>query len=204
MNKRLNKLKEIKVSVKIMKEEKKERTLVLIQKDAIARNLAGEIISRFEKGGLKIVAMKSVWPTREMAEKHYRATEEQIVGMGNKTMKAMREQGKEKEIKKVFGSEDPEKIGVQILEVLRQFITKGMLIAVVLEGDDAIEKVRKIAGYTDPVKAEKGTIRGDFAADSISKANMEKRKVENLVHAADSPKSAEIEISVWFKKEELK
>ena len=182
----------------------KDRTLVLIQRDAIARGLVGEIISRFEKPGLKLTAMKTVWPTREMAEKHYRATDEQIIGMGNKTMQAMRENGREKEIKKVFGNNDPKEVGTQILEYLREYLTKGMLIAMILEGENAIEKGRKLAGYTDPAKAEKGTIRGDFGADSIAKANMEKRKVENLIHTADSPKSAEIEILVWFKKDEIK
>jgi nucleoside-diphosphate kinase len=182
----------------------KERTLVLIQRDAVARNLIGEIISRFEKGGLKIVAMKSVWPTREMAEKHYRTTDEQTIGIGNKTMRGMRERGNEKEIKKLYGSEDAKEIGTQVVEILRQFLTKGMLIALVLEGENAIERVRKIVGYTDPAKAEKGTIRGDLGTDYIAKSSMEKRKLENLVHAADSPEAAKREIDVWFKKEELK
>jgi len=187
-----------------MKEEKKERTVVLIQRDAIARNLVGEIISRFEKNGLKIIAMKSVWPTREIAEKHYRTTDEQTIGIGNKTMKGMREQGKGNEIKKLYGSEDAKEIGTQVVEILRQFLTKGMLIAMVLEGENAIERVRKIVGYTDPAKAEKGTIRGDLGVDYIAKSSMEKRKLENLVHAADSPEAAKREIDVWFKKDELK
>ena len=177
-----------------------ERTLVLLQRDAIERKLVGEIISRFEKAGIKIVAMRSVVPTRKMAELHYRATDEQIVGMGHKTLNAMKEMEKEKEVKKLFGSEDPRKIGEQLLEWSRDYITKGVLIALILEGEIAIKKVREIAGFTDPAKAQKGTIRGDFANDSIAKANMEKRKVENLVHAADSSESVKKEIEVWFGK----
>lgn len=178
----------------------KERTLVLIQNDAVERKLVGEILRRFENNGLRVVEMKTVVPTREMAERHYRATDEQIIGMGHKTLNAMKEQGKEKEIKKLFRSEDPEKIGESLLEWSREFITGKRLVATILEGENAIEKVRKIVGYTDPIKAEKGTIRGDFADDSIAKANMEKRKVRNLVHAADSVESAEKEIKLWFGK----
>lgn len=176
----------------------KERTLVLLQRDAVERKLVGEILKRFEQSGLSIVDMKMVHPDRKMAEKHYRATEEQIVGMGHKTLNAMKEQGKQKDVKRLFGSEDPRKIGESLLEWSRDYITKGKLVALILEGENAVKKVREIVGFTDPIKAEKGTIRGDFADDSIAKANMEKRKVKNLIHAADSVESAEKEIKLWF------
>ncbi|HLC39940.1 MAG TPA: nucleoside-diphosphate kinase [archaeon] len=176
-----------------------ERTLVLIQNDAIRRGLQNEIIKRFSDAGLKIISKKEVVPTREMAEGHYRATEEQIVGMGNNTLRAWRDKGySEENVAEFFGSAEPRKIGEQLLEWARQFITGKKLIALIIEGDNAIQKVRQIVGYTDPIKAKKGTIRGDFAADSIAKANLEKRKVENLVHAADSTDSAEKEIAIWF------
>ena len=177
-----------------------EKTLVLLQRDAVEKKLVGEIVSRFEKAGLKIVAMRSETPDRKMAEKHYRATDEQIVGMGNKTLNAMKEQGKEKNVMKIFGTEDPRKIGEQLLEWSRDYITKGVLIALVLEGENAIKKVRELVGFTDPAKAAPGTIRGDFKDDSITKANEEKRKVRNLIHAADSPDSAQKEIELWFGK----
>lgn len=176
-----------------------ERTLVLIHHDALERNLADEILVRFLRAGLRIVARKFVIPTRELAEKQYRATDEQLIGMGNKTLQAMRRE----QVVEIFGTDNPKKIGEQLLEWTRKFVIGKKLLAIVLEGENAVQKVRQMVGYTDPAKAEKGTIRGDFADDSISRANSEKRKVRNLVHAADSPEATELEIKIWFKPEEL-
>lgn len=136
----------------------KERTLVLLKPDALNRRLVGEIISRFEKKGLKIVAMKMLWMSREMAEKHY-------------------------EMHK----------GKNFYESLLDYITSAPIIAMILEGDGAIEVVRRMIGETNGVKAEPGTIRGDY---SISVQN-------NLVHASDSPESAEREIKLFFTPEEI-
>lgn len=180
-----------------------ERTLILLQKDALAQNLAGEILSRFEKAGFHVKAMRMVRPTTEIAMQHYATTDEQIVGMGKKTLAAMKEAGKDAEVMRMFKSEDPKEIGKILHSWLINFITEKPLIAVVLEGEDVIKKVRQMVGYTDPSKAEKGTIRGDYGTDSIEKANKEMRKVENLIHAADSPASAEREIGIWFKKDEV-
>ena len=181
-----------------------ERTLVLIQRDAVERGFTEDILSRFEKAGLKVVARKIVVPTKEMSEKHYRATDEQVTGMGNKTLRASQESKKEREVKEIFSTTDPKKIGERLLSWSREFIVGKPLVAVVLEGENAIKKVREMIGYTDPSKAEKGTIRGDYGDDSISRANAEGRRVRNLVHASDSPESAELEISLWFKPGEIK
>ena len=81
-----------------------------------------------------------------------------------------------------------------------QFIVSTPVVAMVLQGEDAVQKVRKIAGYTDPSKADKGTIRGDFGADSIAKANSERRATENLIHASGSVEEAQQEIALWFEK----
>ncbi|MEM5832516.1 MAG: nucleoside-diphosphate kinase [Candidatus Aenigmatarchaeota archaeon] len=175
-----------------------EKTLVLIKPDAIERKLAGEIIKRFEQE-FEILAMKVVRVSRELAEKHYRATEEQLIGMGKKTL----ESSSLEDVMKIFGTKDPLEIGKKLREWLIEFLTNKKVIAIVLGGEKAVERVRKMVGHTNPAKAEKGTIRGDFGQDSIEKANLEKRCVRNLVHASGSLSEADYEIKVWFKDEEI-
>ncbi len=130
-----------------------ERTLVLIKPDGVRRGLVGEIISRFEKLGLKIVSMKSLVMDREMAEQHY------------------------------F-----EHKGKPFYEELVDFITSGMIVAMVLEGESAVEIVRKVMGATDGRLAAPGTIRGDYAV-GVS---------QNLVHGSDSLESADREVKLFF------
>ena len=136
----------------------KERTFVMIKPDAVQRGLVGEIIRRFEQKGIKIVAMKLVSVSRELAEKHY-------------------------EIHK----------GKPFFEPTVKYIMSAPVVAMVLEGNDIIEMVRTMIGKTDPMKAEMGTIRGDFC-QFIGR---------NLVHGSDGSDTAEFEISLWFKPEEI-
>ncbi|MDE1855444.1 MAG: nucleoside-diphosphate kinase [Candidatus Micrarchaeota archaeon] len=179
-----------------------EQTLVLIHNDAIQRGLVDEIKKRLTATGLKIIAEKEVVPTREMAEQHYRTTDEQYTSTGKKTIESMKIDGYTPEgVIKLWGTEDPKKIGEQIIAFTREFIIGKKLIAMVLEGEDAVARVRKTVGATDPSRAEKGTIRGDLSDDSFKKANPEKRKVRNLVHAADSVEKAKQEIELWFGKD---
>lgn len=180
-----------------------ERTLVLIKPDAMAKNLADKIIKRYTDAGLRVVARKTTRADRALAEKHYPATESQIVGMGNKTLQAAKDAGKPESVKATFGTEDPRKIGTILREWMIKFITSAPVIAIVFEGEDAIQHVRKITGFTDPSKAEKGTIRGDFGDDSIQKANNERRATKNLVHASGNPEEAANEINLWFRPEEI-
>src|SRR5258708_3386371 len=88
--------------------------------------------------------------------------------------------------------------GRMIVKGLQSYITSGPVVAMILEGEDAIANVRRITGYTDPTKADKGTIRGDLGVDSILVANGEKRPVENLIHASGNPEEAQKEIALWF------
>jgi nucleoside-diphosphate kinase len=176
-----------------------EKSLVLIKPDGIKRKLIGKIISRIEDNGLKIVGMKLVRADRNLAEKHYPSSEEQIVGMGNKTLAA----SDEKRVREIFGTTNPRKIGMKLREWLIKSITSSPVVALVVEGENAVERMRKLAGYTDPSKAEKGTIRGDFGVDSIAKANEERRATENLVHVSGDKAEAEREVKLWFKQEEL-
>lgn len=136
----------------------KERTLVIIKPDAVQRGLVGEIVSRFEKRGIKIVAMKMVKVSRELAEKHY--------GIHR---------------------------GKPFFEPTVEYITSSPVVAMVLEGINAIDMVRKMMGKTNPQDAEPGTIRGDYG-QFIGR---------NIVHGSDSKETAEFEINLWFDKKEI-
>ncbi|HZP55867.1 MAG TPA: nucleoside-diphosphate kinase [Candidatus Saccharimonadales bacterium] len=179
-----------------------EKTLVLLKPDAVERGLVGEIISRFEKADLKLLATKMVWPDEELAQKHYPTSRHEFIqGMGNKTLESHAEAGED--VKAIFGTEDPHEIGLQLQKWLVDFLVSGPVIALVLKGENAIKKVREIAGHTIPAKAESGSIRGDYSDDSALKANAEKRSLKNLVHASGSQEEAEFEIGLWFSSDEL-
>ncbi|MCM8808014.1 MAG: nucleoside-diphosphate kinase [Candidatus Omnitrophica bacterium] len=178
-----------------------ERTFVMIKPDGVKRGLIGEIIQRFEKCGLKIVGMKMVMASKEQVEDFYPKTKEWFISIGEKTTKAYNEANLS--IEETFGTKDLEKIGKIIKSWLINFITSGPIVVMVIEGNHAVEKVRNIVGYTDPLKAMPGTIRGDLTSDSIALGNIMARAVVNLIHASSSQKEAEHEISVFFKKSEL-
>jgi nucleoside-diphosphate kinase len=170
---------------------KMERTCVIVKPDGVSRNLTGEIISRFEKAGLKIIALKMIVADRELIKKHYTENEEYLISLGKKSEKAG-------DVVKDYRAQ-----GLMIVEGMRNYMTSGPVVPMVVEGENAIKKAREIAGYTDPSAAEKGTIRGDLGQDSILKANKEKRPVKNLLHASGNPEEAEHEIKLWFKEKEL-
>jgi len=130
-----------------------ERTLVLIKPDAVRRGLVGEVLARFERKGLEIVAMDQRRIDVELADRHY-----------------------------------AEHVEKPWYPPLREFITSGPLVAMVLEGDEAVAVVRGLNGATDGRVAAPGTIRGDLSLSNR----------ENLVHASDSPESAATEIETFF------
>jgi nucleoside-diphosphate kinase len=130
-----------------------QRTLILVKPDGVQRSLVGDVISRIERKGLKVVALELRTIDADTAHAHYAEHAE----------------------KPFFGE-------------LVDFITSGPLVAIVAEGDRAIEAFRTLAGATDPVKAAPGTIRGDYALQ-VS---------QNIVHGSDSPESAEREIKIFF------
>ncbi len=136
-----------------------ERTFVMVKPDGVQRGLVGEVISRLERRGLRLVAAKFMWVSEELAAAHYAAHE-----------------------------------GKSFYDGLIQYITSGPVMAMVWEGPNAIAAVRQTMGATHPTKADPGTIRHDFALE-IGR---------NLTHASDTePGSAEKEIQLWFKPEEL-
>jgi len=179
-----------------------ENTLVLLKPDAVSRGLVGEIISRFEKAGLKLITAKMVTPSKELANKHYPTERREFIeGMGSKSLETYHEEGMDPHAE--LGTTDPHEIGLKIQEWMVGFITSGPVMAMVLQGPNAISEVRKMAGHTIPAKAEAGTIRGDYSNDTPTLANKEKRPIFNLVHASGDKDEADFEINLWFTKDEL-
>lgn len=173
-----------------------ERTLIVIKPDGMPH--AKKIIDYYTKAGLRIIARKEIHIDKKFAEKHYAATDEQIIGMGNKTIQASKDSGNYEKMKKIFGTEDPKKMGMKLRDWLIKFITSKPVLALVLEGGNAVALARKITGFTDPAQADKGTIRGDLGTDSIVSANADGRPVRNLVHASGNASEAERELALWF------
>jgi nucleoside-diphosphate kinase len=130
-----------------------DRTLILVKPDAFGRSLTGEIIARFERKGLTIVALRHMTVTRELAQSHYAEHAE----------------------RPFFGE-------------LVDFITSGPIVAIVLEGHEAVKAARQVIGATNPLEAAPGSIRGDFALQTG----------QNMVHGSDSPESAAREAALFF------
>lgn len=178
-----------------------ERTLVIIKPDAVRRGLVGEIIARFERKGLKIVGLRMVRAGKEDVEKFYPSSEDWFRSAGTKMLRCFAEIGRSP--KEVYGTDDPVELGKAIKKLLVEYMTSGPIVLVVLEGNRAVEVVRRLVGPTMPYEAPPGTIRGDFGCDSADLAAVEGRVVYNLVHASDSVEEAQREISFWFNEEEL-
>lgn len=179
----------------------KERTLIIIKPDAVKRRLTGEITTRFEKVGLKIVALKLVQPTKEHYNVHYPSDRQYISQLGGKTLMTYKEYGLDP--KKDFGTINKSEIGKKVKKWLVDFMASGPVVAMIVQGPHAVDNVRMITGPTLPVFAPPGTIRGDFSLDSPAFANAAKRAVKNLVHASGSIEEAEKEIKLWFAPEEI-
>ena len=173
-----------------------ERTLILLKPDAVQRALVGEILSRFERTGFKMVSMKMCYATKDTAGKHYADDEAWMVGLGEKAKKAMEAKGQ-----KV--TDTPKQIGQRVRALLMDFLTMAPTVAIVLEGHDVINKVRTMVGATAPNLAAPGTIRGDYSFDSYGLSDISGRPLQNLIHASDSVESANREIAIWFKKDEI-
>lgn len=180
-----------------------QQTLVILKPDAVARGIMGEIITRFEKVGLKMVAGKFMQVNRDLADKHYPADRKEFIeGMGNKTKENYADLGLD--LSKDFGDKtDAHSIGLVIRNWLSDMITSGPVFAMVWEGPHAVELVRKLCGHTLPLKSAPGTIRGDYSYDSSALANFGKRPIKNLMHASGNQEEATFEIALWFGKEEI-
>lgn len=151
-----------------------EKTLIIFKPDAVMRGIVGEILTRFERVGLKIVGTKMLSPGYDHYFQHYE-------GIG--TLKTRK--------------------GDTIFEAQMQEMQKGPVIAMVLEGVNAVDQVRKMVGDTEPKSALPGTIRGDYSHMTYGHAASMSRGVPNVLHASADAREAEKEIAHWFKPQEL-
>lgn len=173
-----------------------EKTLVLLKPDTVQRNLIGEIISRFERVGVKIVALKFLIPTKKQAYEHYVKNEAEIVALGQRSIEGQKKSG-------IEVKEDPKIQGQKIINKLVRFLSSSPVVAIVLEGNQAIAVTRKLVGSTEPLQSAVGTVRGDYTVDSYALADNGDRAVRNLVHASSSQFDSEYEIKVWFTEKEV-
>jgi len=180
-----------------MAHPKEERTLVVIKPDGVQRTLVGEIMSRYERLGLKLVGMKMMVVDEAHIEKHYTIDPNWRKITGEKTIRGYKEKGLPPP------SEDPFEITAAILERLKKYMTSGPVIAMVWEGAHAVELVRKLTGGTEPLRSDVGTIRGDYVLDSYQMSDKDGRAIRNLIHASGTVDEANKEIVHWFKPEEL-
>lgn len=173
-----------------------ERTLVIVKPDGVQRGLLGEILGRFERAGLKIVAMKLTWPDAELVGRHYSNDENYLRGVGEKAQANATARGE--------GLDDtPLAIGHRVREANMRYLSSGPVLVFVLEGNTAIITVRNVIGGTNPLTADIGTIRGDLTIDDFAQADAEQRAVRNLMHASSDARESQREISLWFKDEEI-
>lgn len=170
----------------------KEKTLVLIKPDAVQRGLTGEIITRFEKVGLKIVAMKMIKADQSLGEQHYELDPKWAENLFGKISKSYEEKGTECPFK------DAQECGKYVQGTLVNFLKSGPCVALVLEGLHAVKIVRKLVGNTDPYSSAPGTIRGDYSMESYEYVNKVEKVMANLIHASGEVEEAEREIGVWF------
>lgn len=173
-----------------------EKTLVLIKPDGVQRGKAGEILKRFEEVGLKIVALKMIQADKALAKKHYTADEAWLVSVGNKKIKAYAKDG-------IKMNKTAKELGLKVRSQLLDYLTISPLIAIVLEGHNAVRQVRKMVGVTCPEDAAPGTIRGDYSFDTFQLTDLTNRPIQNLIHASGEIEEAKHEIAIWFKKEEI-
>ena len=181
------------------KSPRHERTFMLIKPDGVKRGLTGEILARLEKRGLKIVALEMIMATREQIDEHYPKDPAWVSRLGEKSLATYEKYGFDA-VEEV-GTADPAEIGKKVRAWLIDFMVSGPVVKLVIEGVHAVDMVRKLAGVTMPSAAELGSIRGDYSVESAALANMEKRAVQNLVHASETTEEAEHEIAHWFGKD---
>ena len=157
-----------------MSKELIQRTLILFKPDAVQRGIVGEILTRFERVGLKIIGTKMIFPNKEHYHKHYEVIGKMVTRRGEKAF-----------------------------DMALEFMTQGPVIAMVLEGVESVELVRKLVGGTEPKTALPGTIRGDYSHMSFGYANEHNVGIPNLIHASGSVEEAKQEIKHWFADHEI-
>lgn len=170
-----------------------EQTLVLIKPDAILRGITGEILQRFERVGLKISAIKMIQAQEETLKKHYFKDEKWLKEKGELYKKKL---GLPEET-------NPIPVGENIVNGLIHDMQVSPIIAIVLEGHNAVMTVKRLTGPTNIDEASPGTIRGDFSHDTFELANKSNRPNLTIIHATDNPAESQKEIDFWFSPNEI-
>lgn len=174
----------------------KEQTFIAIKAEGIQRHLIGEIITRFEKRGLKLVAIKMMVATADLVGQHYPDSDDWYIPTGTKALEGAKKRG-----------ETIDKTAKEVAMVIREQLVDHFLnrpiICMVWEGAHAVQIGRKTVGATNPLDADTGTIRGDYSVDSYELADKAGRVVRTIVHASGSVEEAKTEIGIWLKPEDI-
>ncbi|MDD3086398.1 MAG: nucleoside-diphosphate kinase [Patescibacteria group bacterium] len=175
---------------------KPERTLIIIKPESIQRHLMGELINKFERRGLKMIACKMLAPDAKLIGEHYADDEAWYISSGTNTYNNYKDKG----VKDLL---TPIEYGKRTRELLMDSLCDRPVLAMIWEGPHAVALGRKTAGSTNPLTADIGSIRGDYSSDSYEMSDETGRAIQSLVHASGSVEEAEREISIWFKPEEI-
>lgn len=173
-----------------------ERTFVIIKPDGVQRSLVGEIIKRFERTGLKIVhlSMRNLEPKKVW--EHYGKDDAWFIRKGEGIVK-------DRQAANMPVEKEAIEYGKEIIGAMETYLTASPVVVIVLQGNRAVNVVKKLVGGTDPDNSDVGTIRGDFTIDSYNLSSVEERALRNLAHCSDSPEEAQREIKLWLKPEEI-
>ncbi|MHB0977817.1 MAG: nucleoside-diphosphate kinase [Minisyncoccota bacterium] len=177
---------------------KKERTFVMIKPDGVQRSLIGEIVQRFERIGLKLVAMKFVVPTEEQCWGHYKKDDEWFLKKGTNILENKKKLGLPVEKEAI-------EYGKDIIRAITKFMTAGPVVLMIWEGNQSVAVVKKLVGGTEPTTSDVGTIRGDYTLDSYYLCDVDgSRGMRNLIHCTDGDQNEfDREMNIWFKPEEI-
>ncbi len=176
---------------------KKERTFVILKPDSVQRGLVGEIISRFERTGLKLVALKFGIPTEAQCFAHYNKDDAWFLRKGEGIIENKKKIGLPVEKEAI-------EYGRDIIKAIVKYMTSSPVVMMVWEGNQSVAIIKKLVGGTEPSTSDVGTIRGDYTLDSYHMSDFDgTRAIRNLIHCTDNSGETDHEISVWFKPEEL-
>lgn len=178
-----------------------EQSLVLMKPDAVQRGIVGEILSRFERMGLKIVGAKLIQIDEAFGAKHYNHDEKWAEKVGGLNLKDCEEHGIDP--MEAFGTTDQKEIGKMVDKWNAQFLSMGPVLALVFQGPHAVERIRDHVGNTFSTISAPGTIRGDYGLDSSLAGLRRGRTSYNMIHASGTVEEAKEEIKLWFKEEEI-
>ena len=175
----------------------REKSLLLIKPDVLQRQIVGEILTRFERKGFKIVAIKMLNATEEQVGEHYVDESTYLIEVGEKSKKGAEARGED------VSAWNSLAVGKEIRMRNIRYLTEGPIIAMVLEGYGVIKGIRKLLGSTSPSAGDVGTIRDDYSLDAYYLADTLSRSTRTMIHASDSVENAQREMKIWFNGDEI-